>query len=131
MRGLPGSGKSSVSRAVTELLAAEGGAVTCSADHFFERGGVLSEAELAGLGARERYRAAFRTNLLGEAHAQCRAAFDASPLLRLTDAPQMLDNLDYASAQHSAHGKPFFVGLGLRACSFPWPFPQRQGVSAS
>jgi len=78
MRGLPGSGKSSVSRAVTELLAAEGGAVACSADHFFERGGVLSEAELAGLGACERYRAAFRTDLLGEAHAQCRAAFDAA-----------------------------------------------------
>ncbi|EOD18074.1 hypothetical protein EMIHUDRAFT_447930, partial [Emiliania huxleyi CCMP1516] len=121
MRGLPGSGKSSVSRAVTELLAAEGGAVACSADHFFERGGVLSEAELAGLGACERYRAAFRTDLLGEAHAQCRAAFDAAlaggvPLVVVDNTHSRRGEYDYYRAAAKERGYRLAV-LELRCAS--------------
>jgi len=73
LRGLPGSGKSSLA---SLLCSGTDGARHVSADHFFEQGaGRLNGRERKGLSADEVYARSFDVGLLGAAHEHCRAAF--------------------------------------------------------
>ena len=83
MRGLPGSGKSSLTRRLIDAWQcayANGDAVVCSADSFFDAGAGLSRRRLQELAAAPGapssvYRLAFDRTKLGAAHAHCREQF--------------------------------------------------------
>jgi hypothetical protein len=84
MRGLPGSGKSTINRRLHDAwcIAYGTGVAVCSADAFFEGGAGLSRRRIATLararGAPEStYRLVFDPKKLGLAHAQCRNHFEA------------------------------------------------------
>lgn len=82
MRGLPGSGKSTLTRKLLHAWAATYGTYTaqCSADSFFENGAGLSRRRLQELASAPGapssvYRLVFDRGKLGAAHAHCRGQF--------------------------------------------------------
>ena len=103
MRGLPGSGKSSLTRSIA---AASPSACVCSADDFFSRGGGKSEAALrrAGCNTPEKvYRFAFDRALLGKAHGQCRDTFDKALARRV--ACVIVDNTNSTRQEYEYYAK--------------------------
>ena len=97
MRGLPGSGKSSVVRTITSACRhaakspheAASAATVCSADFFFERGAGKSRKQLrelcpAGASVAQIYRACFDVSLLQVWTVELSSEPSASPLTRST-----------------------------------------------
>ena len=121
MRGLPGSGKTSVVKrlvaawqAVSAENAGAGDPIVASADMFFEAGGTLSrhavkKAASEG-GAEAVYRLAFDPTLLGDAHAHCRREFEkalgdpACPLVIVDNTNSTLAEMSFYKRKAAARG---------------------------
>ena len=137
LRGVPGSGKSALAKMIARAARrddgidhdndeadATAGAVLCSADLFFERGaGVLNRRERKGLTRDEVYARCFDTRRLADAHAYCRAQFDAAlahacrPLVIVDNTHTRLYEYDaYARAAEGARRTLIIIELDPSAC---------------